>query len=64
MTKPHDEDSGCDHEDADLDMLTGRVVCSCGFTKWLSNAEFVKEQEFRAKAEALYEAYLATIPHE
>lgn len=44
----------CDHEDADIDILTGRMACRCGFSKWLSAEELAREMKLQAE---LYEEY-------
>lgn len=41
----------CDHESADIDMLTGRMSCHCGFSKWLTSEEFQTELKLQAMAQ-------------
>jgi hypothetical protein len=45
----------CDHENADVDILTGRMLCfSCGYSKWLTGDEIAREAELQAE---MMEAY-------
>lgn len=48
------DDDPCDHEHADIDLLTGIMSCSCGYSKWLTSEEL--EEECRLQAIA-YEEY-------
>lgn len=43
-------DELCDHEDAELDILTGCETCGCGWSRWLSSEEYKSRVEFEAKA--------------
>lgn len=58
-TTPHDDDwdddpdaydaaLDCDHEDADIDILTGRLSCRCGYTEWLSTERLTREAQLQA----------------
>jgi hypothetical protein len=42
-------DCGCDHEDADLDILSGRMHCACGATWHASEAEIKRHHELMAR---------------
>ena len=33
------EPSECDHDDADFDILDGRLTCSCGYSRYLTTEE-------------------------
>ncbi len=39
-----DDTNDCDHENADVDLLVGRLTCSCGYTKWLTTEELQRER--------------------
>ena len=44
----------CDHTEADIDAITGRLSCSCGYTRWLSGDEIRREAQLQAE---MMEAY-------
>lgn len=50
------QDDLCDHEEADIDIFTGRLSCTCGYSKWLSSDELEEEITMQAR---LYEEYHA-----
>lgn len=53
------EPDDCDHMGASIDILTGRLVCDCGFTKWLSSAESKARMEFEQRAQADWDEFCA-----
>lgn len=55
--RDEDEDD-CDHLDADEDVLTGILTCSCGYRKWLTSDEVKARQDARLRAEAAWERYI------
>jgi hypothetical protein len=45
------EDDPCDHDEHDVDILTGRAHCwRCGEAWWLTSDELKRELEFHALA--------------
>jgi hypothetical protein len=44
----------CIHEDADVDLITGEMMCRCGFHKYLTGDEIRREAQLRAE---MMEAY-------
>jgi len=44
----YDRSLDCVHEQADIDILTGRAVCSCGYSWLLSAKEIQQEADFQA----------------
>ena len=40
----------CEHEYSELDILTGRESCSCGWSRWLSSEEYAARVKFEAEA--------------
>src|SRR5438046_2764455 len=42
-------DYECDHEHADIDILSGHAACPCGYTWWLSADEIAAELRFMAE---------------
>lgn len=53
-----DTDDGCDHDEFEHDILTGRATCSMCDHVWYLTAS---DLEFLRSAEANYDAYLETI---
>lgn len=49
-------DEQCDHENADIDMLRGRISCHCGYSKWMTSEEFKEELRLQAKANEEWDA--------
>jgi hypothetical protein len=47
--EPYDRSLDCDHEQADIDILTGRAMCSCGYSWWMTREEIHREAEFLAE---------------
>jgi hypothetical protein len=46
----------CLHEDADIDLLIGRMSCRCGHTAWLSPAQYKRELQYQTEQmQAYYE---------
>jgi hypothetical protein len=52
--EPYDQEDDCIHEDADIDILTGHMLCHCGYSRWLTAEELQREAELQAE---LMEAY-------
>ena len=51
-----DEDDGCDHDDYDADILTGRAMCHrCGHAWWQTAGEIERE----ARHQAAYQEWVA-----
>jgi hypothetical protein len=50
----YDHTADCDHMDADVDVLTGHMLCHCGYSRWLTGEEIKREAELQAE---LTEAY-------
>ena len=49
----------CDHEHATVDVIEGRLSCSCGHHRWLDGAEIEAEAAFQARAfEAMHDEML------
>jgi hypothetical protein len=47
-------DDLCDHEDEDIDILTGRGICpSCGNVRWLTSEQFKRRLALQAEADEL-----------
>lgn len=45
-----DEVNECDHEDYDLDILSGRASCNmCPYHWYLSNEELKRDEELRSR---------------
>jgi hypothetical protein len=51
----YDEDDPCDHDEYDVDILTGRAHCwRCGHAWWLSSQELRAELKFQCEAAEAY----------
>jgi hypothetical protein len=49
---PYDDADGCDHEDADQDILTGRTHCHrCGHAWWMTSDEINAAIQHQAEYE-------------
>ncbi len=58
----YDEDV-CDHDDHDVDILTGRANCwRCGEAWWLTDAELKREIELQAQMWVCFETEDAPLP--
>jgi hypothetical protein len=44
----------CNHEDADVDTLTGEMMCACGFRKYLTDNELRREAEIQTEMAEAY----------
>lgn len=49
-----DDPDPCDHEDAEIDILTGLETCHCGWSRYLTSEELKKRAEIEAEAYELY----------
>jgi hypothetical protein len=44
----------CEHEHAEVDILTGELSCHCGYHRYLSGDELRRGIEIQTEAEAYY----------
>lgn len=52
----YEDDDPCDHDDRDVDILTGRANCwQCGEAWWLTDAELKRELERQAQMWVCFE---------
>lgn len=55
-----DHDATCDHEDYEVDILTGRASCwRCGETWWLSSDELKEELRLAAELAASFDEHVS-----
>ncbi len=56
-----DDDEPCDHDDEDVDILTGRAHCyRCGEARWLTDKELRREIEIQAQMWMCFEEPVPT----
>ena len=49
----HEPDE-CEHENAEYDVIEGRMWCTCGYHRWLTGDEIRREAQFQAEQMEAY----------
>ena len=56
----YEDDEPCDHEECEVDIMTGRASCwRCGETWWLSSDELKEELRLAAELAASFDEHVS-----